>query len=180
VSFSVYSSDAQRMELLLYDHVDDAEPARVIDLTAPAHRTWHYWHACVPGLRAGQLYAWRAGGAHDAVRGPRFDADKVLLDPYGHAVALPARWRRSAACTARRNDAYAAKSVVADRRAYDWQGDRTAAPALRADRSSTSCTCAASRATRARGVEPARAGTYAGLGGQRSLPAWTWASRRWS
>jgi len=162
VNFSVFSRDAQRVELLLYDEVDDAEPARVIDLTDPAHRTWHYWHAFVPGVRAGQLYAWRAGGPHDAVHGQRFDADKVLLDPYGRAVALPTRWTRSAACTAGRNDAHAARSVVADDHAYDWHGD---APLRRPFTQTVIYELHVRGFTRhpSSGVDPSRAGTYAGL-----------------
>jgi glycogen operon protein len=54
VNFSVYSSGASRLELLLFDGPGDAEPARVIPLGAPGHRTYHYWHAFVPGLRPGQ------------------------------------------------------------------------------------------------------------------------------
>ena len=123
VNFSVYASDAHRIELLLYDGADDAEPAQVIALETSAHRTWHYWHAFVPGLGPGQLYAWRAQGPFDPARGLRHDGDKVLLDPYGRAVALPRDWRRAAACLPGRNDAFAAKSVVAHDQAYDWEGD---------------------------------------------------------
>jgi isoamylase len=123
-NFSVYASDAERVELLLYDHADDAQPARVVDLAAPGHRTWHYWHAFVPGARAGQLYAFRAHGPWDPGRGLRHDGDKVLLDPYARAVVVPRDWRRGAACVRGRNDAQALKGVVADLGAYDWEGDR--------------------------------------------------------
>lgn len=124
VSFCVYSGDAQAIELLLYDRVDDAEPARTVTLSSSRHRTWHYWHVYVEGLRAGQLYAYRAHGPFDPLRGQRFDGDKVLLDPYGRAVAVPRQWHRAAACAPGRNDAQACKSVVADDHAYDWEGDR--------------------------------------------------------
>lgn len=124
VSFCVYSGDAQAIELLLYDCVDDAEPARTVTLSSSRHRTWHYWHVYVEGLRAGQLYAYRAHGPFDPLRGQRFDGDKVLLDPYGRAVAVPSQWQRAAACAPGRNDAQACKSVVADDHAYDWEGDR--------------------------------------------------------
>ena len=95
VNFSVYASDAQRVELLLYDDADAATPARRIDLSPAAHRTWHYWHVFVPGLRPGQLYAYAAHGPFDPARGLRFDGYKVLLDPYGRAVALPSAWSRA-------------------------------------------------------------------------------------
>ena len=122
-SFSVYSRSARQVELLLFDHVDDAQPARVLDLEPPKHRTWHYWHAFVRGVRPGQLYAYRAHGDFDPARGLRFDAGKLLLDPYARAVAVPADWQRAAAHLPGRNDAKACKSVVCNDHDYDWQGD---------------------------------------------------------
>ncbi len=77
------------MQLALYDHVDDPEPSRLITLDPRRHRTYHYWHAFVPGLGAGQVYGFRAQGPFDPSRGLRFDPTKMLLDPYGRAVAIP-------------------------------------------------------------------------------------------
>ena len=124
VNFSVFSRDAERVELLLYRGVDDAEPQRVIALDGAGHRTDHYRHVFVPGLDAGQLYAWRAHGPFEPARGWRFDGDKVLLDPYGRAVAVPSAYDRRRACRPGRNDAHAFKSAVADLERYDWEGDR--------------------------------------------------------
>jgi glycogen operon protein len=123
VNFCVYAPQAERVELLLYDHADAAQPTREIRLDAPGHRTGYYWHAFLSGLGAGQIYAWRAHGPFDPAKGRRFDGDKVLLDPYGRAVAVPRDYRRRAAMTSGRNDAWALKSVVADDLAYDWEGD---------------------------------------------------------
>lgn len=121
--FSVYSRAARQIDLLLYDHVDDARPAQVIELDPPAHRTWHYWHAFVRGVEPGQLYAYRAHGDFDPARGLRFDPAKVLLDPYGRAIAIPTDWQRAAAHAPGRNDDKACKSVVCNDHDYDWQGD---------------------------------------------------------
>jgi glycogen operon protein len=123
VNFSVYARGAQSMALLLYDHSGDSAPARVINLDARRHRHYHYWHVLVPGLAPGQHYAWRAHGPYAPTRGMRFDATRVLLDPYGRAVAVPAGYRREAAGAFARADAPACKSVVADVRSYDWEGD---------------------------------------------------------
>ena len=124
VNFCVYSADAQLIELLLYAHVDDESAAQVVRLQGPAHRTWHYWHAYVEGLQAGQLYAFRAHGSFEPARGLRFDAGKVLLDPYGRAVAQPIRRSRAAAIGPGANDAQAYKSMVARHGGYDWEGDQ--------------------------------------------------------
>jgi glycogen operon protein len=123
VNFSVYSKNSTALELLLFDHEDDPRPARVIRLDTAAHRTFHYWHAFVPGLEPGQLYGYRAHGPFDPRRGHRFDPTKVLLDPYGRAVAMPAGYSRQAASQPGDNAPYAIKSVVADPGAYDWEGD---------------------------------------------------------
>ena len=52
-----------------------------------------------------------------------FDDEKVLLDPYGFAVAVPEAYDRWAAARPGDNVAVAMKSVVADPDRYDWQGD---------------------------------------------------------
>ena len=49
----------------------------------------HYWHVYVPDLRPGQLYGYRVDGPFEPAIGMRFDATKVLLDPYGRGVAVP-------------------------------------------------------------------------------------------
>jgi isoamylase len=123
VNFSVYARGADRLELLLYDRADDVAPSAAFILNASRHRKHHYWHVFVPGVAAGQIYAWRAHGPLRPERGLRFDAGKVLLDPYGRAVAMPAHYSRAAAAVAGSNDGQACKSVVVDVEAYDWEGD---------------------------------------------------------
>jgi glycogen operon protein len=85
-------------------------------LDPAVNRTYHYWHVFVPGVGPGQLYGYRVTGPWDPARGMRFDPTKVLLDPYGRAVAVPKDYRREAATPAM-------KSVVVDDHAYDWEGD---------------------------------------------------------
>ena len=122
VNFSVYSKHARSVQLLLFDRIDAAAPAKVIELDPQTQRSYHYWHAFVPDIAAGQLYAYRADGPHDQRH--RFDRDKVLVDPYGTGVARPTEWNRQAAIAAGDNCASALKSVVTDSRAYDWEDDQ--------------------------------------------------------
>ncbi|MFI5360337.1 MAG: glycogen debranching protein GlgX [Elusimicrobiota bacterium] len=124
VNFSVYSKHATAVELLLFDGPDAPRPSRTIELEPPHHRTYHYWHGHVAGLKAGQVYAYRVDGPVDPAKGLRFNADKVLFDPYGRAVARPKSYSRAAACGKGDNAASALKSVVVDSRGYDWEGDR--------------------------------------------------------
>ena len=122
-NFSVYSKHATAVELLLFDCVDDARPARVIRIDPAFSRTYHYWHVFVPGVKAGQIYGYRVDGRFDPPTGMRFDSAKVLLDPYGRGVMVPKHYSRDAARKEGDNAATAMKSVVADPHGYDWEGD---------------------------------------------------------
>ena len=124
VNFSVYSKNASKIELLLFDTADAGSPSRVISLDRQRHRTYHYWHVYVPGITRGQLYGYRAYGQNDSGRGFWYDPQKVLLDPYGRAVAVPRGYERHAASRPGDNAAQAMKSVVTDPSRYDWEGDR--------------------------------------------------------
>jgi isoamylase len=123
VNFSLYSRDATQVDLLLFDS-EDAPPSRTIRLNPSANRTYHYWHLFVEGLQPGQLYGYRAHGPFDPSRGLRFDASKVLLDPYGRGVVVPIGYSRQAAARyGFDNAASSMKSLVVDHNAYEWEGD---------------------------------------------------------
>ncbi len=109
--------------MLFFDSEDDARPNRIVSLDPAVDRTYHYWHTFVPGVEPGQIYGYRVQGPFDPPRGMRFDPTKILLDPYGRCVIVPRSYSRDAACEAGDNTAIAMKSVVADPRAYDWEGD---------------------------------------------------------
>jgi glycogen operon protein len=147
---------------LLFDHLDDPLPSRVIDLDPFANRTYHYWHVFVPGVAAGQIYAYRMSGPFAPAQGLRFDPQKVLLDPYGKCVARPAAYSREAASKPGDNAAAALKSIVADPDAYDWEGD---VPINRPFAETIIYEMHVGGFTRhpSSGVEPAKRGTYAGL-----------------
>ena len=123
VNFSVFSRDAVSVELLLFDRVDDARPSLTVTLDPRWNRTYHYWHVFVPGIGAGQLYGFRVAGPREPRRGHGFDPDKLLFDPYGRALVVPPGYSRRAAAEPGENLATAMKSVVADPRGYDWEGD---------------------------------------------------------
>ncbi|MCS7034811.1 MAG: glycogen debranching protein GlgX [Phycisphaerae bacterium] len=123
VNFSVYSRHATLIELLLFDHVDAAEPSRLIILDPSKHRTHDFWHAFLPGIGVGQVYAFRAHGPHEPERGLRFDAAKLLFDPYGLAMGIPAAYSRLKASQPGDTTAIAPRSIVFDPTAYDWEDD---------------------------------------------------------
>ena len=123
VNFSLFSRTAAGVELLFFDREQDARPARTIRIDPVMNRTYHYWHVFVPGVRPGQLYGYRVEGSSAFELGLRFDAGKVLLDPYGGGGGVPKNYDREAAKRAGDTSATAMKSVVVDPNTYDWQGD---------------------------------------------------------
>ncbi len=161
VNFSVYSKNAAAMELLLFDEVTGSN-ARVITLDPVKNRTYNYWHVSVPGLKPGQLYGYRARGPFEPQRGLRFDPDKVLLDPYARAVAVPQTYSRLAATQPGDNAARAMKSVVTESGSYDWQGD---APLKRPFARTVIYELHVGGFTRhpSSGLPPEKRGTFAGL-----------------
>jgi len=162
VNFSLFSRSATGVELLLFDRDDDARPARAIRLVPAVNRTYYYWHVFVPGVQAGQLYAYRVWGPSDPANGLRSDPMKVLLDPYGRGVVVPKDYSRAAAAQEGDNAAAAMKSVVVDPDAYDWEGD---APLQRPSSRTIIYEMHVRGFTRhpSSGVAESRRGTYAGL-----------------
>lgn len=108
VHFSVWSSQATRIDLCLFDSAEaTTESARV-----PLVRDGDVWRGHVPGAGPGLVYAFRADGPWDPEDGHRFDSTRTLFDPYGRAFAEPFSWRHGRS----------PKAVVIDD-AFDWQGD---------------------------------------------------------
>ena len=83
VNFAVFSENATAAELCLFDRADDAvESARI-----PIHdRTDLIWHCYLPDARPGQLYGFRVRGPYEPHDGHRFNANKLLIDPYAKAI----------------------------------------------------------------------------------------------
>ncbi|MFM7173694.1 MAG: glycogen debranching enzyme, partial [Caldilinea sp.] len=162
VNFSVYSRSATAVELQLFNTVDDSQPSQSFLLDPQVNRTFSYWHLFVPDLHAGQLYGYRAYGPHDPGAGLRFDPAKLLLDPYGRGVMVPASYSRQAATQPGDNTAQAMKSVVVDPHRYNWEGDSP----LRLPFNRTIIYEMHVRGFTRHpnsGVTPTRRGTYAGL-----------------
>jgi len=159
VNFSLHARGCERVELCLFNALDDPEPSAVLLLEGEQHRSATYWHGLVAGVGPGQLYGYRLPS----------DPDCLLLDPYAPALAVPAGYcrqrgqRRAGESIAGGGGwAGALKSVVADLSRYDWEGDR---PLRRPARETVIYELHVRGFTAAPGaaVGPERAGTYAGL-----------------
>ena len=116
VQFVVFSRHATEMRLLLYDNVDDMEPADIVRFDPNLDRWGNVWSIFLPEIPAGQLYHFQASGPHDPLRGLRFDRNARLIDPFAKALAgdfLPS------------NDGIIRppKCVVVND-FFDWEGER--------------------------------------------------------
>ena len=123
VNFSVFSRDAQGVDLLLFESSDAEAPSRVVTLDPIPNRTYHYWHVVVPELTRGQVYAFRVHGQFAPELGMRFNPEKILLDPYGRAVGVPLAYNRETLRKPGDTAACGMKSIVVDVDSYDWEGD---------------------------------------------------------
>jgi glycogen operon protein len=116
VQFVVFSRNATEVRLLLYNNVDDLEPAEVIPYNSSVDRWGDIWSIFVPGVGPGQLYHFQASGPYDPMKGMRFDPTARLIDPY--AKALAGRFQK-----ADDNLIRPPKCVVVEDY-FDWEGDR--------------------------------------------------------
>jgi isoamylase len=89
VNFALYSENATGVDLCLFDYPETDHEAVRIRMT---ERTDHVWHVLLPDVRPGQLYGYRLYGPYEPLRGHRFNASKVLIDPYAKAIAGKIKW----------------------------------------------------------------------------------------
>lgn len=88
-NFAVFSENAAGVELWLFDKGNDEKPSAIIKLT---EKTFNVWHVFLPGIRAGQLYGYKIQGPYEPEQGHRFNAAKLLIDPYAKALSGTITW----------------------------------------------------------------------------------------
>lgn len=123
VNFSIFCRNGLSVSLLFFNGIDDVEPCRVVELNRDYNRSYHYWHTFVQGVKTGQLYGYRINGPFEPMQGHCYDPDKILLDPYSKAVAVPAAYDRDAYSRRGKAKVPSLKSVVVDLSSYDWEND---------------------------------------------------------
>jgi glycogen operon protein len=88
VNFALFSAHASKVELCLFDEAGETELERI---ELPEF-TNEIWHGYLPDARPGTVYAYRVHGPYDPASGHRFNANKLLLDPYAKGLAGEIRW----------------------------------------------------------------------------------------
>ena len=89
VNFALFSEHAEKVELCLFNSPEDRVDARRITLS---ENTDQVWHCYLSDILPGQLYGYRVHGPYDPARGHRFNANKVVLDPYAKLVGRNVQW----------------------------------------------------------------------------------------
>ncbi|HEY7345346.1 MAG TPA: glycogen debranching protein GlgX [Gaiella sp.] len=125
-NFSLYSENAEQVELCLFDDADTEERVEVRQQTA------HNWHVYLPGVGPGQRYGYRVHGPWQPDGGHRFNPAKLLIDPYAKSIDGPIGFGTASLLAYVpgqedvRDDEDSApaipRSVVIDD-AFDWEGD---------------------------------------------------------
>ncbi len=88
VNFALFSANATKVELCLFDGTGRREIERV-PLPEFTHEVWHGY---LPDVRPGQLYGYRVHGPYEPSAGHRFNPNKLLLDPYALELRGEIRW----------------------------------------------------------------------------------------
>jgi isoamylase len=132
VNFALFTEHGTEVELCLFDSAaatHEAERIRVREVTGFVR------HAYVAGIAPGQVYGYRVDGPYEPQQGQRFNASKLLLDPYAKAVGGMLDWRgpifgyrvgdaRADLSYSDEDSAGAVpKGIVIDE-SFDWEDDR--------------------------------------------------------
>ncbi|MEI8094030.1 MAG: glycogen debranching protein GlgX [Spirochaetales bacterium] len=137
-NFALFSKNATAVELLLFPKAESSLPSERLIFDSVVNKTGDIWHMFVPTVAPGQLYGYSLEGPWEPLTsGHRFNAEKLLLDPYGKAVVGGHDWNRPEAYAYDWNDprgdlslsrvnnfAAAAKSAVVSSDAFDWERDK--------------------------------------------------------
>ncbi len=168
VNFSLFSANAVKVELCLFDDKGERELHRV---ELPEY-TDEIWHGYVTGIGPGTVYGYRVYGPYEPEQGHRFNPNKLLLDPYAREFVGELKWHP--ACFGytlghkdgdlsfddRDSAPYVPKSVVVDP-GFDWR--HSGKPLVPWDRTIIYEAHVKGFTQLHPGVYPEQRGTFAGL-----------------
>ncbi|WP_096087467.1 glycogen debranching protein GlgX [Agaribacterium haliotis] len=91
VNFALFSEHAEAVELCLFDSYGQQEVQRL----ALKKGEDHCWSVFVLGLKAGAKYGYRVYGPYLPEKGLRFNANKLLIDPYARELDRDFCWDKN-------------------------------------------------------------------------------------
>jgi isoamylase len=92
VNFALYSENAKKVELCLFDSPEAEKESLRIPITESTDLVWHCY---LPDALPEQIYGYRVYGPYEPEKGHRFNPNKVLLDPYAKGIARETKWSDS-------------------------------------------------------------------------------------
>ncbi len=162
-NFSLHSEHAESVTLLLYAATDLVNPLLTFRFDFLRNKSGQIWHCRIPVAQLGEAryYAYSVSG-ESAPQLHSFDPQKVLLDPYAKCIFFPPGFDRELASREGPNAGRAALGVLAAAGStFDWEGDRP--PHHESDAIIYELHVKGFTKHPNSGVDPSRAGTYAGL-----------------
>ena len=87
-NFALFSANAHKVELCLFD----SQGRRELERVELPERNEDVWHGYLADVSPGQLYGYRVHGPYEPEHGHRFNAHKLLLDPYAKKLAGRLVW----------------------------------------------------------------------------------------
>lgn len=131
VNFALFSANAEKVELCLFDKTGSVEEHRfVIDSNDN-----NIWHIYLPKAKPGLVYGYRVYGPYKPEEGKRFNPNKLLFDPYGKKMVGKLIWHKAIfgydtespnkdlSFSELDSAPYVPKSVVVDNN-FDWKNDK--------------------------------------------------------
>ena len=162
-NFAVHSEHAESVTLLLYSSGDLVTPLLTFRFDFLRNKTGRIWHCRIPIAEMGNVryYAYSVSGQTVSYL-HSFDPQKVLLDPYAKCIFFPPGFDRGLAMREGSNAGRAPLGALAAHRpTLDWAGE--GAPHHESDAIIYELHVKGFTKNANSGVDPSRAGTYAGL-----------------
>ncbi|MBR5482505.1 MAG: glycogen debranching protein GlgX [Alphaproteobacteria bacterium] len=129
VNFALFSANAEKVELCLFDETGSVEKNRYsIDKNDN-----NIWHIYLPDIKPGQVYGYRVYGPYKPEIGKRFNPNKLLIDPYAKKLVGKLIWHKAIfgydtespdkdlSFSELDSAPYVPKSVVVDNNNFDWK-----------------------------------------------------------
>jgi isoamylase len=162
-NFAICAEHGESLTLLLYARPELVIPAFIYRFDFLRNKSGRIWHCRIPIADIGdcRYYAYSVSG-EDVCGVHSFDPQKILLDPYATAVFFPPAFDRTLAMREGSNAGRAPLGVLnAHRAEFDWGLARP--PQHEADAIIYELHVRGFTENPNSGVDPSRAGTYAGL-----------------
>jgi glycogen operon protein len=162
-NFAVHAEHAESVTLFLYTSTDLVNPLLAYRFDFLRNKSGRIWHCRIPLSEIGDACYYGYSVAGETVYYIHsFDPQKVLLDPYARSVFFPPDFDRKLAMTEGSNAGKAPLGVLpAPRPMFDWEGSHS--PHHESDAIIYELHVKGFTKHSSSGVQPARAGTYAGL-----------------